>query len=211
MQSTAFYNGKQESFWGQVEGRLMAMLEGEPHLTLELLNRATQAWVELEYHRSLHRELGDTPLAVLSSAPSVGRPAPSADGLRRAFRMQTTRTQRRSDGSISVEGIRFEIPSRYRTILRPTVRVARWDLSSIDLVDPRTDTLLATLFPQDKRKNADRRRGALEPLSAPMSPSPEPPGIAPHLRRLIADYAATGLPPAYLPHRGADPDTEESG
>ena len=24
-------------------------------------------------------------------------------------------------------------------------------------------------------------------------------GIAPHLRRLMADYAATGLPPAYVP------------
>lgn len=205
-------NGKQESFWGQVEGRLIAMLEGEPHLTLELLNRATCAWVELEYHRNAHRELSDTPLSVFASAPSVGRPAPSADALRRAFRTQTTRTQRRSDGSISVEGVRFEIPSRYRTILRPTVRLARWDLSSIDLVDPRTDTLLATLFPQDKRKNADRRRGVLTPLSAPAleSAAPAPPGIAPHLRRLMADYAATGLPPAYLPHRGPDPNTEET-
>jgi len=28
---------------------------------------------------------------------------------------------------------------------------------------------------------------------------PAPTGIAPHLRRLMADYAATGLPPAYVP------------
>ena len=34
-------NGKQENFWTRVEGRLMPMLEGEPELTLELLNRAT--------------------------------------------------------------------------------------------------------------------------------------------------------------------------
>jgi putative transposase len=27
-------NGKQENFWAQVEGRLMAMLEGEKDLTL---------------------------------------------------------------------------------------------------------------------------------------------------------------------------------
>jgi transposase InsO family protein len=31
-------NGKQEHFWALVEGRLMPMLEGEPALTLELLN-----------------------------------------------------------------------------------------------------------------------------------------------------------------------------
>ena len=39
-----YQNAKQESFWGRVEGRLMAMLEGEQTLTLELLNEATQAW-----------------------------------------------------------------------------------------------------------------------------------------------------------------------
>lgn len=184
----------------------MAMLEGEPELTLALLNQATCAWVELEYHRTVHRELGDTPLSVFTSAPSVGRPAPSPDRLRRAFRMQTTRTQRRSDGTISVEGVRFEIPSRYRTILRPTVRVARWDLSSVDLVDPRTDTLLATLLPQDKRANADRRRRVVADATPVPSAeaAPAPAGIAPHLRRLLADYAATGLPPAYLPFRGSD-------
>ena len=35
-------NGKQESFWGQIEGRLLPMLEGESRLTLELLNTAAQ-------------------------------------------------------------------------------------------------------------------------------------------------------------------------
>jgi hypothetical protein len=35
-------NGKQENIWGRVEGRLLAMLEGEPNLTLEQLNLATQ-------------------------------------------------------------------------------------------------------------------------------------------------------------------------
>lgn len=109
------------------------MLEGEKQLTLSLLNEATQAWLELEYHRALHRELGQTPLEVLMNAPNVVRPAPTARELRRAFRTQETRTQRRSDGTISVEGVRFEIPWRYRALERPTVRIARWDLSSIEL------------------------------------------------------------------------------
>jgi len=38
-------NGKQESFWNPVEGRLVAMLGGQRDLTLALLNEATQAWV----------------------------------------------------------------------------------------------------------------------------------------------------------------------
>lgn len=39
-----YQNAKQESFWGRVEGRLLAMLEGEVSLTLDALNLATQAW-----------------------------------------------------------------------------------------------------------------------------------------------------------------------
>ena len=44
-------NGKQESWWGQIEGRLLPMLEGVADLTLAQLNAATQAWVEMEYNR----------------------------------------------------------------------------------------------------------------------------------------------------------------
>lgn len=38
------------------------MLEGEPALTLAKLNEATQAWVELDYHRKRHSELNATPI-----------------------------------------------------------------------------------------------------------------------------------------------------
>ncbi len=192
-------NAKQEHFWTRIEGRLMPMLEGEPVLTLELLNRATQAWVEEEYHRTVHSELGKTPLQRYLEGPDVGRESPSSDALRRAFRMEVTRTQRRSDGTLTVEGVRFEVPSAYRTLRRVRVRVARWDLSSVDLVDPRHGTHLATLLPLDKAKNAARARRALEAATSPHVPAKKPAGIAPLLRALMADYAATGLPPAYLP------------
>ena len=39
-------------FWGRLEERLMAMLEGVSELSLELLNTATHAWVEQEYQRT---------------------------------------------------------------------------------------------------------------------------------------------------------------
>lgn len=195
-------NGKQENFWAQVEGRLLPMLEGHEELTLELLNQATQAWVELEYNRRVHSEIGATPLDVFTSAQSVGRTAPSAQELRRAFRMQRGRKQRKSDGTITVEGVRFEVPSAYRTLDRVQVRYARWDLSSVDLVDPRTGTHLAVLYPLDKRRNADGRRRVL-PAGGQPDPSPGPSGIAPLLASLMSEYAATGLPPAYL----AGPET----
>lgn len=189
-------NGKQESFWGQIEGRLLPMLEGEPALTLDLLNTATQAWVEHEYHQKEHSEIHETPLERYLRGPTVGRESPSSDALRRAFRTELTRKQRRSDGTATVEGVRFEVPSAYRTLTVLHLRVARWDLSTVDLVDPRSGHHLATLLPLDKTRNAEGIRRALAPVGA--EPTPRA-GIAPHLRALMAEYAATGLPPAYVP------------
>jgi putative transposase len=200
-------NGKQESFWGQIEGRLLPMLEGEPELTLELLNLATQAWVEEEYQRKRHSEIHESPLERYLRGPSVGRECPSSDALRRAFRTDLSRKQRRSDGTVTVEGIRFEVPAAYRTLLRLRLRVARWDLSSVLLVDPRSGDPLATLLPLDKATNAERIRRVVAPAE---TQEPERPvGIAPHLRALMADYAATGLPPAYLPQLDSTDDPPE--
>jgi transposase InsO family protein len=191
-------NAKQEIFWAQVEGRLIPMLEGEAELTLPLLNGSTQAWVEHEYQLRSHDSLGCSPRERALGDDSVVRPSPSSNELRRVFRIQTTRAVRRSDCTFTVGGVRFELPWRYRVLTRVTVRVARWDLSAIDLVDPRTGGHLAVILPLDKAKNADGRRRSISVVS-PAAAMPSPIGIAPHLRQLMAHYAATGLPPAYLP------------
>ena len=65
------------------------------------------------------------------------RASPSSQALRDAFRLDTTRSQRQSDGTISLEGVRFEIPARYRHFRAVTVRYARWDLGRVDLVENR--------------------------------------------------------------------------
>jgi hypothetical protein len=203
-------NGKQESFWGQIEGRLLPMLEGEPELSLDLLNVASQAWVEEEYHRKEHSEIKESPLARYLRGPAVGRESPSSDALRRAFRVELSRTQRRSDGTVTVLGVRFEVPSVYRTLLHLRVRVARWDLRSVDLVDPRSGDHLTAIWPLDRTRNAERSRRVLDPVSE--RPASDPAGIAPHLRALMADYAATGLPPAFVPKNAptdADDDPPE--
>jgi hypothetical protein len=78
----------------------------------------------------------------------------------------------------------------------------------VDLVDRRTGEILSPLYPLDKRQNASGRRRRLTPAqpdsataATPAAAPPPPPasGIAPLLSELLADYAATGLPPAYLP------------
>ncbi|HKW83117.1 MAG TPA: DDE-type integrase/transposase/recombinase [Burkholderiaceae bacterium] len=197
-------NGKQEAWWAVLEGRLLAMLENVPNLTLDALNHATQAWVEMEYNRAHHSEIGEAPAERFLRGPSVGRPSPSAEELRLAFRIEETRTQRRSDGTVSIEGVRFEVPSRYRHMERLSVRYASWDLGRVHLVDPRMGTLLAPLYPLDRGKNADGMRRMLGPVaSAPADENPPPAAktteMAPLLRQLIDAYDRAGLPPAYLP------------
>jgi hypothetical protein len=77
--------------------------------------------------------------------------------------------------------------------------VARWDLSSVDLVDPRSGSHLATLLPLDKARNAERARRVVHPIVGDEDERVvRASGIAPHLRALMAEYAATGFPPAYV-------------
>lgn len=59
---SAYQNGKQENLWATLEGRLMAMIESSEQLTLDRLNVLTQVWLEYDYHRNVHSEIGTTPL-----------------------------------------------------------------------------------------------------------------------------------------------------
>ena len=193
-----YQNAKQESFWGRIEGRLMAMLEGEPNLSLDALNLATQAWTEQEYHRTRHSEIEATPLEHYLAGPNVSRPCPSSATLSNSFRIEVVRKQRRSDGTVSLNGARFEIPSRYRHLQQVHLHYARWDLSRVDLVDQRTGAILCAVKPLDKSANANGQRRRLSPVQLDLSPV-APSGLPALMTQLLADYAATGVPPAYLP------------
>jgi hypothetical protein len=134
--------------------------------------------------------------------------------LRAAFRREVKRRQRQSDGTIALDGVRFEIPSRYRHFRDVVVRYPRWDLSLVDLVDPREGTILARLFPLDRAANADGRRAPLVPQPEQTSasePWESPAELPPLLKQILAEYSATGLPPAYLPKHTAPQQAEEGG
>lgn len=187
----------------------MAMLDAVPDLTLAQLNEASFAWVEHEYHRTVHRELnGATPLQRFIDGPSVLRDCPDSQTLRSHFRIDVERTQRRSDGTVSLDGVRFEIPQAFGHLRTLTLRYARWDRSCADIVDPRSGGVLATAYPLDKSAHADGRRRKLAkpggPSSRPVATLGErtaPPPSDPHaplMRDLLARFAATGMPAAYM-------------
>ena len=209
-----YQNGKQECFWAQLEGRLLEMLGKVRELKLDFLNEATQAWVEIEYNRREHREIGCSPATRFAHAANVLRPSPSSDALLAAFRRDVKRRQRQSDGTISLDGVRFEIPSRYRHFRDVVVRYPLCDLSLVDLVDPREGTILARLFPLDRAANADGRRAVLDsrPEEVSATDSSQSPAELPQLlKQILAEYSATGLPPAYLPKNASPKQAEQGG
>jgi putative transposase len=217
---SAYQNGKVETLWSSVEGRLVAMLEGVADLTLAKLNEATQAWCEYEYNRAVHSETGEAPLTRYLAGPEVLRVSPDSEALRQAFTRTEKRTQRHSDGTLTITARRFEVPNRYRHLREIHVRYAQWDLSQVYLIDERSGEILCRLYPQDKRANARGMRRPLEPLAnvnadrgcgaanATDETAPRTEArMAPLLAKLIAQQSATGLPPAYLPK---DEPSEES-
>jgi hypothetical protein len=200
-----YMNGKLEHLWAVVEARLMAMLEGVTDLTLARLNEATLAWVEPDYNRKRHSEIDEAPLDRFLRGPSVMRPCPDTTTLKRAFTRTETRTQRKSDGTISIDARRFEVPNQYRHLSRLEVRYASWDLTEVHLVDERLGQVLCRLYPQDKARNASGLRRSLDKAAAPVAAAASS-GVAPLLAQLIERQTATGLPPAYLvKDEGTDP------
>jgi len=197
-----YQNGKQETFWANVEGRLLAMLENKENLTLRLLNQATQAWVEGDYHQKKNEALkGQTPIDCYLNHHDVGRDCPDSQILRSAFRRQVKRTQRRSDGTVSLEGKRFEIPDVYRDLKHITIRYAVWDLATIHMVDLDTSTIISPLYPQNKSANADglRKQRQSGSHSKPQQQNLSFSETSPYLKKLMNEYAATGLPQGYIP------------
>jgi hypothetical protein len=117
-----------------------------------------------------------------------------------AFTRRVKRKPRRSDATVVVDGIRYELPFRFAHLQSVILRAPGWDKSRMILVDPDTDAPLARLLPQDKTKNASGKRRRIQSDEKTAQPIPSSGRPLPALlRKWIADYAATGLPPAYIP------------
>jgi transposase InsO family protein len=194
-----YQNGKIECFWGQIEGRLMAMLEGKKEISLTELNRMTHAWVEMDYHHQTHSETMQTPIDRFSGGPSVLRPSLTSIDLRLAFRMELTRTQRRSDGTATIEGVRFEIPGRFRHMHKISVRFARWDLSDVSLVSQETNQILCALYPIDKEKNSNGRRRQIteHSIEEPLE-NRDAEALPPYLLELMKRFDESGFLPPFI-------------
>jgi putative transposase len=150
----AYQNGKQESFWKPLEGRLLKMLPRDKRLTLEVLNAATQAWVEQDYHMTVHSETKETPLNRFINEKCVLRQSPSFEDLKKCFRMRVKRAVRKTDGTLTLDGIRFQLPRCYVHLDEVQLRYARWDLGEAEILCPDSLKPLSVIFPLDKLTNS---------------------------------------------------------
>jgi len=194
-----YQNGKQEVFWAQLEGRLMAMLKNKKVVTLKELNNLTIAWVEIEYNKSTHSEIKTTPLNRFLNNKDVSRECPDLDYLRQMFRREVVRKIRRSDSTISLESKRFEIPYQYRHFGTIRIRYAKWNLSFVHIVDNAGYSLMQ-IFPLDKSSNASAiRKSTVQKVSNKLENIKKTDNYPPLLENIIEKYNNLGLPPAYLP------------
>jgi putative transposase len=81
--------GKIERFFRTCRDQFLVELEDRDDLDLSELNRLFGAWVEVVYHRRVHTETGQTPLARFAAAGPPAVPAPAL--LRDAFLWSETR------------------------------------------------------------------------------------------------------------------------
>ena len=165
---------------------------GRTIITPEL---AAALLAQYQKHRSWSAKLHFDNIVELINANSALGVAPSYQTVRRFYRNKGLMRLPRRRGDE-----RFELPGQLRHLLTLTVRYARWDLTHVHVICDQTGLVLAPLYPLDKTKNADGRRRALPtaPVVLPRQESSDD-QMAPLLKRLMADFAATGRPPAYLP------------
>ena len=72
--------------------------------------------------------------------------------------MRIKRTTRKTDGIITIDGVRFELPPFHRHLNEAPVRYARWDLGEAELLCSETLKPLATLLPLNKLANSMGKR-----------------------------------------------------
>lgn len=192
-------NAKIETLWAKVESRLMAMLDSVKTLTIKELNHFSYAWAEREHNHSKHSEICTNPYERFLNSKSVMRESPEHQELVNKFRTEFARKQRRSDGTIMLDGKRYEIPSRFRNLRDVYVQFARWNPNNVHIVDPDSGKLLNQVFPLDKARNANQERATIINDSADVVENDFLP--AKLLQKYMKEIAATGMPLPIIPFK----------
>jgi transposase InsO family protein len=127
--------GKIERFFGTVRSRFLAGADTAALASLSALDAAFTSWLESDYHRRVHSSLGVTPLARFLDTSRPKRWI-SRQELDLHFH-HTLRRRVRADCTVSVAGVRYEVPPE-------------WIGHTVELRCPLSDPSSLTLFAAGK-------------------------------------------------------------
>jgi putative transposase len=156
--------GKQERFFETLQAQFLPEVEVSNIETLGDLNDALWAWLECIYHRHVHSETGQTPLARFTAGLEHVRPA-DPETLRLAFLWREKRKVRRN-ATISLQGNTYQVDPALagRTI---ELRFDPFDLARVELYLDDRPLGTATVTLQNRQRHLAVERLATDPPAPP--------------------------------------------
>ena len=191
--------GKIERFFRTVRDQFL--VEIDDGVELAELNRLFSAWLEVVYHRRVHSETGQTPLARFDAAGAPGLPTPAL--LREAFLWSEERTVTKT-ATVSLHGNAYEVDAalvgrKVELVFDP------FDLTRIEVRYQHRPfgTAVALLIGRHTHPQAERE----------LAPPPTPTGI--DYLKLLAQKRDAELGGQRIDYSsltdGEDPDTNQKG
>jgi putative transposase len=179
--------GKIERFFRTVRGQFLAEITGKDGTgtavaDLAELNRLFAAWVQVSYHRAVHSETSEPPLARWAKGAGGPLPLPSPAQLREAFLWSERRTVKKT-ATVSLHGNTYQVDP---SLVRRTVELVfdPFDLDSIEVRHKGNPAGKAVPFVIGRHRHAKTRADDGGPRA-----EPEPTGID-YLRILDAAHGA---------------------
>lgn len=163
--------GKIERFFRTVRDQFLVEIgDGTAIADLTQLNVLFDAWVHAAYHRAVHSETGEEPLARWAKATAAERAVPGPETLREAF-LWSERRKVTKTATVSLHGNTYQVEA---WLVRKTVELV-FDPFDLDSLEVRLDGKpagQATPFVIGRHRHAKTRT----PDGAPRT-EPEPTGI----------------------------------
>lgn len=155
-----YMNGACERPWQRFDNRLIEMLKTEPQMDLQTLNKITAVWVHEDYNHKPHRGLeGALPIAKYNHSDRyVSEVSFDTDTLVKYFTAKLTRCVRSTDGTVVIDGIRYEIPSQHSRMKELELCRASWNRQFMFITNPKTRLPEVKIYPVDRVANASKPR-----------------------------------------------------
>lgn len=168
--------GKVERFFRTVRDQFLVEITGDDRQAgtraadLAELNRLFSAWVAVSYHRTVHSETGQAPLARWAAGVPDPLPLPSPAQLHEAFLWSERRTVRKT-ATVSLHGNLYQVDA---SLVRCVVELVfdPFDLTDIEVRHKGRPAGKAVPFVIGRHRHAKTRAGDDQPRE-----QPEPTGI----------------------------------